>query len=79
MLFLIVTQDLAQWVLSKKNLVATTITHGPALEFFASKPSKKRVMEKNLRVHSPGTWTPSSFAFGRNSPVVLGWTDVGCN
>lgn len=74
-----VIQGLAQWVLSKKNLVATTITHGAALEFFASKPSMKRFVEKNFRVHSPGTWTPSSFVFGRNSPTVLGWTDVDGN
>lgn len=34
---------------------------------------------KEPPVHSPGTWTPSSSAFGRNSPAVLGWTDVGGN
>lgn len=53
-LFLTVVQDLAQLVLSKKNVVATTmIIHGVASEFFAPKPNMKCVMKKksSLCIH----------------------------
>lgn len=53
-LFLIDIQDLWQLALSKKNVVATTMTiHGVSLELFISKPNTKTVMEKksSLFIH----------------------------